>query len=63
MEMEFGQTGFTGGLLEQDAGLVFGGQEVASATETAEGVVMEKLRHEEMILRGRESSSLRRVCN
>jgi hypothetical protein len=30
--------------------LVFGGEEVTSATEPTEGVVMEKLRHEGMIL-------------
>jgi hypothetical protein len=30
--------------------LVFSGEQVTSATESTEGVVMEKLRHERMIL-------------
>ena len=50
MEMEFGKTGLARRLLEQNTGLVFGGEKIASATEPAEGVVMEKLRHQEMIL-------------
>jgi len=50
MEVKLGKTGLARRLLEQNAGLVFGGEEVASATEPAEGVVMEKLRHEGMIL-------------
>ena len=50
MEMEFGKTGLARRLLEQNSGLVFGGEEVASATEPAKGVVMEKLRHRQMIL-------------
>ena len=50
VEMELGETGFARGLLEQDAGLVFGGEEVASATEAAEGVVVEEREHWEMIL-------------
>ena len=50
MEMKFGKTGLACRLFEQNTGLVFGGEEVAPATEPAEGVVMEKLRHDEMIL-------------
>jgi len=50
MEVKLGKTGLARRLLEQNARLVFGGEEVASATEPAEGVVMEKLRHEGMIL-------------
>ena len=40
-----------GSVLEQHAGLIFVGQQVASAAKPAEGVVMEKLRHAGMILR------------
>ena len=50
MEMKFGKTGLACRLLQQNTGLVFGGEEVTSATEPTEGVVMEKLRHEGMIL-------------
>jgi ribosomal protein L10 len=50
MEMEFGKTSLACGLLEQNTGLIFGGQEIASATEAAEGVVVEKGRHREIIL-------------
>ena len=49
VEMKFRKTGFARRLLEENTG-VFDGQEVSSATEPAEGVVMQKLRHEEMIL-------------
>ena len=56
MEMKFGKAGLARGLLEQNPGLVFGSEEVTSATEAAEGVVMEKLRHEEMILPFRQSA-------
>ncbi len=50
MEMKFRKTGLARRLLEENTGLVFDGQEVTSATEPAEGVVMQKLRHEEIIL-------------
>lgn len=74
MEMKFGKTGFAGRLFKQNTGLVFGGKEVASATEPAEGVVMEKLRHEGMILffpgsrtgipsLGRTKTSVSDCCN
>ncbi len=51
MEMKFGETGLSRRLLEQNTGVVFGGDEVASAAEAAEGVVMEKRGHEEMVLK------------
>jgi len=47
MEMKFGKTGLARCLFEQNPGLVFGGEEVTSATEPTEGVVMEKFRHQE----------------
>jgi hypothetical protein len=50
MEMKFGKTGLARRLPEQDTGLVFGSEEVASTTEPTEGIVVEKLRHEEIIL-------------
>jgi len=50
MEMKFGQTGFARRLVKQNTGLVFGGEEITSATESTEGIVMEMLRHERMIL-------------
>jgi hypothetical protein len=50
MEMKFRKTSRTRRVLEQNPGLVFGGQQVASAAEPAEGVVMEKVRHAGMIL-------------
>ncbi len=59
VEMEFGETGFAGGVLEENAGSVFGDEEIAPAAEAAEGVVMEKLRHGEMIL---ESRGLKPRC-
>lgn len=50
MEMKFGKTGLPRRPLEQNTGLVFGGEQIPSATEPTKGVVMEKLRHGEMIL-------------
>jgi hypothetical protein len=50
MEMKFGKTGFARRLVKQNTGLVFGGEEITSATESTEGIVMEMLRHERMIL-------------
>ena len=47
MEMKFGKTGLARRVLEQNTGLGFGGEEVTSATEPTEGVVMEKFRHQE----------------
>jgi hypothetical protein len=59
VEMEFGETSLARSLLEQDAGLVFGGEQVASATEAAEGVVVEKRWHGEMILLCQHTEDLR----
>lgn len=50
MEMKLRKTGLVCRLLEQNPRLVFGGEEVTPATEPAESVIMEKLRHQEMIL-------------
>ena len=50
MEMKFGKTGLACRLLQQNTGLVFGGEEITSATEPTEGVVMKKLSHEGIIL-------------
>jgi hypothetical protein len=50
MEMKLRKTGLVCRLLEQNPGLVFGGEEVTPATEPTESVIMEKLRHQEMIL-------------
>ena len=41
MEMKFRKTGFARRLLQPNTGLIFGGEQVSSATEPAEGVVME----------------------
>ena len=40
MEMKFGKTGLASRLREQNAGLVFVGQEITSAAESTESVVM-----------------------
>ena len=56
MEMKFGKTGLACRLLQQNTGLVFGGEEITSATEPTEGVVMKKLSHEGIIL------AFRRYC-
>jgi len=50
MEMKFGKTGLARRVLEQNPRLVFVGKQITSATEPTEGIVMEKLRHKEMIL-------------
>ncbi len=50
MEMKFRKAGLARRLLEQNAGLIFVGKEVTSATEPTEGIVMEKVRHWRMIL-------------
>ena len=50
MEMKFGKACLARRLLEQNTGLVLGGEEVTSATDPTEGVVMEKLRHQKIIL-------------
>jgi hypothetical protein len=50
MEMKFGKAGLARCLLKQNTELVTGGEEIPSTTEPAEGVVMEKLRHAQMIL-------------
>jgi hypothetical protein len=53
MEMKFGKTGFARRLLKQNARLVSGSEQVASPTEPAESVVMEQVRHVEIILLSR----------
>jgi hypothetical protein len=50
MEMEIGKAGFAGGFGKTDPGLVIRREQIASAAEAAEGVVMKKRRHGEMIL-------------
>jgi hypothetical protein len=40
MEMKFGKTGLASRLREQNTGLVFVSQEIASAAESTESVVM-----------------------
>ena len=50
MEMKFGKAGFARRLLERNTGLIFGGEQLTSATEPTERVVMDKMRHEGMIL-------------
>jgi hypothetical protein len=50
MEMEFRKAGRACCLLEQNTGLIFVGQELASATQPTESVVMEQVPHEEIIL-------------
>jgi hypothetical protein len=47
MKVEFRETGFAGGVLQQDAGLILGRNEIASAAQTPEGIVMEQLWHGE----------------
>ncbi len=54
MEVKLGKTGLARRLLEQNTGLVFGGEQVTSATQPTERVVMKKLRHEKMILAFRQ---------
>jgi hypothetical protein len=51
MKMKFGEARLARRLFEQNTGLIFRGEQIASATEPPEGVVVEKLRHVEMILR------------
>lgn len=43
MEVEVRETGLAGGVLEKDAGVVLGGEEVPGAAEAAEGVVVNEL--------------------
>jgi len=50
MEMKLRKTSLARRLLQQNAGLVLGGKKIASATKPPEGVVMEQLRHNLMIL-------------
>jgi len=47
MEMKFGKTGFARCLLQQNAGLVPGSEQVAPAAEPAKSVVVEQLEHVE----------------
>lgn len=54
MEMKLRKTGLPRRLPEQDPRLIFVGQQVASTTEPAEGVVMKERRHGEIILPRRE---------
>ena len=51
MKMKFGEASLARRLFKQNTRLIFRGQQVASAAEPPEGVVVEKLRHEEIILR------------
>ena len=53
MEMKFGKAGFASCLPQQNVGIIFGGEQIASAAEPAKGVVIEKPRHEEIILASR----------
>ncbi len=53
MEMKFGKTGFARRLLKQNARLISGSEQVASPTEPAVRVVMEQVRHVEIILLSR----------
>jgi hypothetical protein len=50
MKIEFRKTGLACHLPEQPTGLIFVREEIAPTTEPAEGVVMEKSAHEEIIL-------------
>jgi hypothetical protein len=58
MEMEFGEASLTRHLLQQNARLVSGSEQVASAAEAAESVVMNELRHLKMILLPRSAAHL-----
>ncbi len=42
MEVEFGKTGLPRRLLQQNARLIFGSEQVPSPAEPAEGIVMEQ---------------------
>ncbi len=61
MEVKFKKTGLSRRLLEQNTGLVFGSEEATPATEPTESVVMEKLRHQEMIYRSTSSVGAARL--
>jgi hypothetical protein len=50
MEMKFGKTGFARRLPQQNVGVASRREKITSAAQAAESVIMEKLRHEEMIL-------------
>jgi len=50
MEMKFGKTGLARRLFEQNTGLIFTGEKVTSTAKPAKGVVVEKPRHQEIIL-------------
>ena len=54
MKMKFRKTSLPRRLPEQNPRLILVGQQVAPAAQPAEGVVMEKRRHREMILPRRE---------
>jgi hypothetical protein len=45
MEVELRETGLARGVLQQDTGLIPGCEEIASATKTPEGIVMEQVWH------------------
>lgn len=62
MEMKLGKTSFARRLLQQNAGLVFGREQVPSATEPSKCVVMQKLRHERMILAFAQECHPRTPC-
>jgi len=63
VKMKFGKAGLARRLLEQNSGLIFGGEEITSATKSAEGIVVEKLRHGEIILRFPYKTQWSASCN
>ena len=50
VKMKFGKTRFARGLPEENTGLVLVGKQVAPAAQAAEGIVMKKVPHAEIIL-------------
>lgn len=48
--MKFGKTGLARRLFEQNTGLVIRSEKIACPAEPAKGVVVEKPRHQEIIL-------------
>lgn len=50
VEMKLGKTRLPRRLLEQNTGLVLAGEKIASPAKPAKGVVMEQLRHKQIIL-------------
>lgn len=58
MEMEFGEAGFAGRLLEEDSRLIPRGQQVAPTAKPTECVVMEQVWHRGIILPFRHSDTI-----